>query len=70
VHRPDFGFFGTGLLLPPTGSGVTFSLLQPDPDWILFLRNKRYWLFILKLESNRIRITCVSLLPDAERIWI
>jgi len=27
VHGVDFGFFGSALLLPPTGSGVRFSLL-------------------------------------------
>jgi len=35
-----------GLLLLPTGPGVSFSLLQLDPGWILFLLKKRHWLFV------------------------
>ena len=76
VHGLDLGFFGSGLLLRRTGRGVRFSLLQPDPGWIwilfVFLK-KRYKLFFftfIKLESNRIRIACVSLVPDPGRIWI
>ena len=47
VRGLDFVFFGSGLLLPPRGSGVRFSLLQPDPDWIWILCSlkKYYWLF-------------------------
>ena len=37
VHGLDFAFFESGLLLPPTGSGVKFSLLQPEPEWIWIL---------------------------------
>ena len=38
--------FGSGLLQPPTESGVRFSLLQPDPDWrsILFWLKKSHFL--------------------------
>jgi len=46
MHLLDFGLFGSGLLLPPAGAGVRFSLLQPDQDWIWILLKKRYWLFV------------------------
>jgi len=47
MHGLHFELFGLRLLSPPTGSGVRFSLLQPEPDWIciLCLLKKRYWLF-------------------------
>jgi len=62
-------------MLPPAGSGVRFSLLQPDPVWIwiLFLLKKTLLVVCLtyiKQESNRIRIACFSLAADPERIWI
>jgi len=48
VHGLDFGFFGSGLLLPSAESGVTFFLRQLDPGWIwiLFLLKKCYWMFV------------------------
>jgi len=40
----DFGYFEYGFLLPQTGSGASFSLVQPDPVWIQIF-------FLLKLTS-------------------
>ena len=61
----DFGLFGSGLLLPPTGPGVRFSLLQLEPDrtGFGFVFAEKALLVICSSciypEPNRIRIACV-----------
>ena len=52
VHGLDFGFFGSGLLLPPTGSGVKLSLLQLDWIWTVCLLKKHYWLFVWLIQIH------------------
>jgi len=48
VHGLDFLSFGSGLLLVLANSGVRFSLLSPEPDyiWTSRLLKKRYWLIV------------------------
>ena len=69
VHGLDFRFFGSGLRLLSTGSGVKLSFLQPDPGWILFLLKQRYWLFVWLIFIRT--QTGVGLLESSwYRIWI
>ena len=58
------GFFGSGLRLFPTGSGVRFSFLKPEPDWIWILRLlKKLYIYVVCLTYISWKIAHITPIP-------
>jgi len=74
VHGLDFGFFGSGLLLPPSVSGANFFVVAGSGLALDFAFVEKILLVVcltyIYAESNKSRITCVILVPNPEGIRI
>jgi len=74
VHGLDFGFFGSGLRLLPTGTGVRYFASNLIQIRFGFLSTEKILLVVcltcINPDSNRSRISWIWLAPDPDWIWI